>query len=165
MKKPRKKAKGMTLIEMIISIAIFAVMGGLLILVGTHIDAKRKATNNLKTKISSESPFAANHLTEYIDSEGNKVDIPADDVEITVKMDVIGQYYTRLDPTDPTSPMDPNPKPINNPEVKLNAKKYKTEAVINDGKTAEEIAAAHNAPAGELNFQFIEFEQPTTTTP
>ena len=33
MKKSKKSLKGMTLVEMIISIAIFAVMGGLLVLV------------------------------------------------------------------------------------------------------------------------------------
>ena len=37
MKKGKKKLKGMTLIEMIISIAIFAIMGGLLVLVGNHV--------------------------------------------------------------------------------------------------------------------------------
>ena len=48
----------MTLIEMIISIFIFALMGGLLILVGTHIDATSRAANNLKNKVVGESQSA-----------------------------------------------------------------------------------------------------------
>ena len=48
MKRNKKKVKGMTLVEMIISIAIFGIMGGLLILVGTHVDATTRAGNNLK---------------------------------------------------------------------------------------------------------------------
>ena len=72
MKKSKKKLKGMTLVEMIISIAIFAIMGGLLILVGTHIDATNRATNVLKTKVSNESPYAANHKINYVKKDNTQ---------------------------------------------------------------------------------------------
>ena len=64
MKRTKKNLKGMTLYEMIISIAIFAIMCGVLIGVGMHIDNSNKATNNLKAKINAEAPYAANRVED-----------------------------------------------------------------------------------------------------
>lgn len=88
MKKTKKSLKGMTLYEMIISIAIFAIMCLILVGVGVHIDRTTKATNNMKSKLTTESQFAANKIVQpdFIKSEvtitvdcgGSKVDLKAD---------------------------------------------------------------------------------------
>ena len=95
MKKSKKKLKGMTLVEMIISIFIFALMGGLLILIGTHIDSTTKATNRLKNKIVVESPYAANHVKKIgVDGSGNDINLPSTELDIVVVQDEIdGKYY------------------------------------------------------------------------
>ena len=130
MKKVNKKLKGMTLIEMIISIAIFAIMGGLLILVGTHIDATNRATNVLKNKVSAESPYAANHVTNYTNKAGNPATLPSSDVEIEVK--------------------------VGSADVKMEAKKYATEDLVTDGLSPADKAAVKKKANGNLNLQFIE---------
>lgn len=130
MKKVNKKLKGMTLIEMIISIAIFAIMGGLLILVGTHIDATNKATNVLKNKVAIESPYAANHVTKYTNKAGDPDNLPSSKVEVEVK--------------------------VGSADVKMEADKYATEALVTDGLTAAEKAAVKKKANGNLNLQFIE---------
>jgi len=64
MKKNKRNLKGMTLYEMIISIAIFAIMCLILIGIGVHIDRTSKATNNLKSKLVAETHFAANNIVD-----------------------------------------------------------------------------------------------------
>lgn len=137
MKKMNKKLKGMTLVEMIISIAIFAVMGGLLILVGTHIDATNKATNVLKSKVSDESPYAANQIKDYTDKQGNPVTLPASDVTVEVK--------------------------VGSADVKINAKKYGTEELAIGRLSDESKKAAQKKANSGLNLQFIEVPKMTTT--
>lgn len=137
MKKVNKKLKGMTLVEMIISIAIFAIMGGLLILVGTHIDATNRATNVLKNKVSTESPYAANQIKSYTDKSNQPATLPASDVEIEVK--------------------------VGSSDVKINAKKYGTEDLVTDGLSAADKAAVQKKANGNLNLQFIEVPPLTTT--
>lgn len=137
MKKVNKKLKGMTLVEMIISIAIFAIMGGLLLLVGTHIDATNRSTNVLKNKVSTESPYAANQIKEYTDKSNNSATLPASDVEVEVK--------------------------VGSSDVKMKAKKYATEDLVTDGLSPADKAALKKKANGNLNLQFIEVEVTTTT--
>lgn len=166
MKKSKKKLKGMTLIEMIISIFIFALMGGLLILVGTHIDATSKATNNLKNKVVVESPYAANHIKEIgMDAEsGEPVTLPASEMDIQVKIHASGKYWD-VDPKDPNSKIQqPYGDADGNVVVNMKATKYSTEKLMTDGMTDEEIAEMQKKANGKLNLDFFEVkeEEPTT---
>ncbi|MCR4638450.1 type II secretion system protein [Ruminococcus sp.] len=135
MKKSKKSLKGMTLIEMIISIAIFAIMGGLLVLVGTHIDATNRATNVLKSKVSNESPYAANHKTSYLDKDGNAKELTPDNINVEIKLD------------DTT--------------VLLEAEKYNTEDVVTDGLSNADKEAMKKKANGGLNLSFVKYK----TTP
>lgn len=140
MKKSKKNLKGMTLFEMIISIAVFAIMGGLLILVGMHIDNMSKASNNLKNKVVKESPYAANHITQYTDRDGNTVDLPKSAMNIEVSLGASS--------------------------VNLQAEKYGTVDVVKDGLSASQIDSIDNGPNNELNLEFIEFvEEPEEEDP
>lgn len=140
MKKSKKKLKGMTLVEMIISIAIFAIMGGLLILVGTHIDATNRATNVLKTKVSNESPYAANHKINYVKKDNTQGTLTPENIR--VEFDVEGAT------------------------VALDGQKYNTEDIITNSMNAADKAAMQKKANGGLNLQFVIYETtaPTTTT-
>lgn len=82
----KKTLKGMTLMEVIIAIAVFAVFGVILVTAGTTIDNLTKATTNLKKKVSTQSPYAANQLHSYVDQSGNPKDLTgtplADNIQI-----------------------------------------------------------------------------------
>lgn len=140
MKKSKKKLKGMTLIEMIISIAVFAIMGGLLILVGTHIDATNRATNVLKSKVSNESPYAANHKIDYIKKDNTVATLPPQD--IMVEFNVEGATAA------------------------IEGQKYNTEDIITENMNAADKAAMQKKANGGLNLQFVIYQTtaPTTTT-
>ena len=149
MKKSKKTLKGMTLVEMIISIAIFAVMGGLLVLVGTHIDATNRATNILKTKISKESPYAANGKYDYTkkDSESDESARLSCDDDFTVDIDI--------------AVFDDAGNQIGNEaSATLNAWKYNTKDIIEDGLSEADKAALQKKPNGGLNLQFISYDPP-----
>ena len=157
MKKRKKNLKGMTLVEMIISIAIFAIMGGVLVLIGTHIDNTSRATNNLKNKITKQSPYAANHITSFSYEAGSS-ELPSSDLDITVSVNDAGDYYTYIDPYDHGKGVQQ--KSYNNPSVVIPAKKYATEDIVNDGVSENEKKRIQNGPNNGLNLEFIEFVEP-----
>lgn len=71
--KRKKTKKGMTLIEIIISLAIFSMLGVVLVQAGTLVDRTNKATSRLNKKVNAQSPYAASQNTEYhqYDTDGN----------------------------------------------------------------------------------------------
>ena len=136
MKKSKKSLKGMTLVEMIISIAIFAIMGGLLVLVGTHIDSTNRATNVLKSKISTESPYAANKKTGYRNKDGVDKVLAPSDMAIDISITEIGDTAS----------------------VTLEAEKFNTRDIVEDGLDDTDKTAIRNKANGGLNFQFVRFK-------
>jgi prepilin-type N-terminal cleavage/methylation domain-containing protein len=164
MKKSKKKLKGMTLVEMIIAIAIFGIMGGLLILVGTHVDATTRAGNTLKNKVNEESYYAANHVTYFSKNDGSKGDFPSEEMDITISLDATGSYYVQKE-NAVTKKMesvkvDYGPKI----EVDLKADKYNTEGVVTDGMTDEQIKKMRERANGGLNLEFFDVRPPEPTT-
>ena len=146
MKKGKKNLKGMTLIEMIISIAVFAALCGVLVMVGTHIDAQSRATNNLKDKIVKQSPYAANRITKYPgekDEDGNYPESPTK--PITIEID----YGTN--------------------KVKVEATKFETESIVLEGRSDKSQENIKNGFNSGLNLDFIcmnsELEETTTEAP
>lgn len=136
MKKSKKSLKGMTLVEMIISIAIFAIMGGLLVLVGTHIDATNRATNVLKSKVANESPYAANKQKEYNVDESTKKDFTKSDITVDISIDEIGDEAS----------------------VTLEAEKYNTRDIVEEGLSDADKAAMRKKANGGLNLQFVDWK-------
>ena len=84
--KIKKKYKGMTLIEIIIALAIFAMLGSLLVLAGVQIDKTMKASNKLNKKMLVEAPYAANQLEKY-NVNGTDVFFATEPVIINVDVD------------------------------------------------------------------------------
>lgn len=102
-KKVSKKLKGMTLVEIIISIAVFAVMVAILITAANAVNQYTKAANKLNKKVAVQGPIAE---AQY----KNDAYLLDDDVEITVNNSVKlkGKAYSVADPTAPTEAGDLN---------------------------------------------------------
>ena len=167
MKKSKKKLKGMTLVEMIISIFIFALMGGLLILIGTHIDNTTKATNRLKNKIVVESPYAANHVKKIgVDGSGNDINLPSTELDIVVVQDEIdGKYYYQEKDATTGKMVTKEAEFKKGDKVEMKADKYATEDLVTDGMTAEEKKAYQEGVNGGLNLEFLDIQPAAPPTP
>lgn len=161
--KIKKNLKGMTLYEMIIAIAIFAIMTGILVGVGNHIDKTNRTTRNLKSRIVRESPYAANKIKG--DAATGKL-FKADDMKIVVdfsddtinKLKIVDTVI--YDPDDPNADEDGKVSLKINYEtdftpLEMDAKKYETaDSFLSeeaDDETAKNIY-------GGLNLEFVEIE-------
>ena len=131
MRKSKKNLKGMTLYEIIIALAVFALMARILVGVGASIDRTTRSTNNLKSKIVAEKPYAANKV--LTDPSGNSV-ATAEDMTITVN--------------------------CNGANVVMEADKYNTETAFTKDETQNVDVAGKEAEANEqynggLNLEFV----------
>ncbi|MBP5378271.1 MAG: prepilin-type N-terminal cleavage/methylation domain-containing protein [Ruminococcus sp.] len=84
--KKKRNLKGMTLIEIIISMFILSAMALILLVMGLNADETTKNTAAMKDKISVESPYAANNRNEYIAVGGGPASITPDDTVINVSL-------------------------------------------------------------------------------
>lgn len=162
--KNKRKLRGMTLVEMIISLAIFAIMGAVLVMVGMHIDNTTKATTTLKGNIALESPYAANRLKEYSDASGATATFPCSPEDVVVYVQDSGSYVDFLTDMSGQLVTDAAGRPIptqlnyNNPTCTMVADKYQTKDVADNIQPSKDH--------GDLNFQFLEIqtEPPTAAT-
>ena len=139
MKKAKKKVKGMTLIEMIITIMIFSLMCGILVMIGTHIDSVTRSTNTIKDKMVKQSPYAANGNTSYIGTDSMSHDFPTSDMDITLSWD--GSWS---DGSSPAPGFD----------IEFEAKRFMTQDVVLDGRTEKSKEYITNGPnAGDTTEQ------------
>lgn len=152
----KKKVKGMTLIEVIISLAVFAMLGLVLVTVGSNVDCTTRATNSFKEKMAEQSHYAANGVTDYVDSTNNDKTIASDSITIKINVQASGTYiqYGK----DAAGNIDPSKtvkKTYNNPSVTLNAEQYNTEEVYTDGMTTDEKDLYNKRANHGLNFKFV----------
>ncbi len=140
MKKAKKKVKGMTLIEMIITIMIFSLMCGILVMIGTHIDSVTRSTNTIKDKMVKQSPYAANGNTSYIGTDGISHDFPTSDMDITLSWD--GSWS---DGSSPAPGFD----------IEFEAKRFMTQDVVLDGRTEKSKEYITSGPNAGINLDFI----------
>lgn len=152
----------MTLMEMIISLAIFAIMGVVLIGVGMHVDSTTKATTAMKDKIAVETPYAANRIKEFTDSSGNTVDLTSATENISVELPSVSGSYIQFVTeasgqvaTDAAGNPQYNTITYSDPTCDMIGDKYSTKEIVDD--------AIPGKDSGELNFQFIEIETLPTT--
>jgi len=74
--KSRKKLKGMTLMEIIISMAVFAMLGVILLGIGKTVDSTTKASSRFNKKMTVQAPYAAakdvtdNNITIDVNGDG-----------------------------------------------------------------------------------------------
>ena len=153
MKKSKRKLKGMTLIEMIISIAIFAIMCGVLIGVGAHVDKTTRATNRFKDKIVQESPTAASRIKTYNANDGTSKNLTSSDASIDIKVSGTFTWYDKkADGSIDTSKKHTK----SDPEIGYDTKVYSTEDLIKDDMTADEYLEYQSGANGGLNLKFID---------
>lgn len=107
-KKSRHKKRGMTLVEVIISIAVMAVLALLLTTIGVTIDNYRKDTKVRNDKVAVEGPAAESRDTSA-NGRGKLID---EDFTITVKrtggasVNVTGKLYSTSDELTDTGSID-----------------------------------------------------------
>ena len=94
--KKRKSLKGMTLYEVIISLAIVAAMTLILVNTSALIDRLTASSNHVNRRVAEQAPKAE---TKYVPG-AYEVD---DELEITVNNDITlkGKVYQVVDPTAP----------------------------------------------------------------
>lgn len=56
--KKKKKLRGMTLVEIIVSIAVFAMISLILVMFGSSVNAQRRSTKRVNDKVAVQGPVA-----------------------------------------------------------------------------------------------------------
>lgn len=56
--KKKKKLKGMTLVEIVVSIAVFAAISLILVMVGSAVNAQQRSANRVNRKVAVQGPIA-----------------------------------------------------------------------------------------------------------
>lgn len=56
--KKKKKLRGMTLVEIIVSIAVFAMISLILVMLGSSVNAQRRSTKRVNDKVAVQGPIA-----------------------------------------------------------------------------------------------------------
>lgn len=150
MRKVKKNLKGMTLYEMIISIAVFALMAVVLIAVGTHVDRTTRAANNLKSKMVAEAPFAANKISKNSDDTDR---FDSEEIHMTFTMDREAKWYDKATDTNKTDP---------HASCTLDLQKYNTEAAFTGDRS---VHVDPNEVNSGLNLQFVDILPPPPAGP
>lgn len=147
MKKSKKNLKGMTLIEIIVSMAIFAVMAGVLLTIGQVVDNTTRNATNLKTKVNTEAPMAASNQHTFTDPDDptQDIDLGSTNFDIHVQINESGTYY------------DGNGVAQNysNPSEDVPAIKYDTEDYYKSKLTDTQKALYPDSPNSNLNLEFV----------
>lgn len=132
MKKRTKTLKGMTLIEILISLAIFAMLSLVLVRVGTLVDRTNKATEQLNRRVTAESPAASAQDTaafvyQYNPDGTVKLDASGNPMQKAVQNEGRSDIHVSID--------DAAGNPIN---VNVKTKKaYKSTEYVDKNVTAE----------------------------
>lgn len=110
-KKTRRKAKGMTLIEVIISMLVFGVAGLIMVVTGTTTKKLMMNTNHMNNKTNAEAPVAAVRDVGKVQEAAADVamQVETETVNITVSVNGSSQLVkTRKYSTAAMAAADPN---------------------------------------------------------
>lgn len=154
MKKSKKNLKGMTLIEIIVSMAVLAVMAGVLLTVGQVVDSTTRSSTNLKAKVNAEAPYAAHRVNMYESTPGTTVPLPTTNVLVQVQLQCpAGSYY---DPGSGQSTTYPA-----NPSVTVQGYRCNTEDYYLSLLSPEQQALYPDQANSNLNLEYV-FISPTS---
>lgn len=115
--KKKKKLKGMTLIEIIVAIAVFAMISLILVMLGSAVSSQRRSAIHVNRKVAVQGPIAE------AQNDGNAL-LVDDEYEITVarkgapasEVTIKGKLYSTQDYTideDGNQIPDPNAEKAN----------------------------------------------------
>lgn len=178
--KSRKKLKGMTLVEIIIAIAVFAMLGVILVGTGKVIDNTTKASSRLNKKMTIQAPHAAaKDVTAqdtdgdtiddnfyYTDDDGNQISVTPEDITISVYFgdkanpDTVKVQKYQLDVDGkPIKDSEGNyvkdGEPVDEPAIAdIDANKYSTKELVEDNS----LVYDPNGPNANLNFKFLDID-------
>lgn len=139
----KKSFKGMTLAEVIISMAVFAMLGVILIKLGMVVDQTTKSSNRLNKRVSIQAPYAASRETVYekLDSNGkpviNKESGKAETAELTPDM-------TQIDISIPGKASS---------KVTIHGKHYNTKSIVENNS---EVYNENEVTNSGHHLQFID---------
>lgn len=108
--KLKKRIKGMTLIEIIISIAVLAIMGTIMARIATASCSMMKESNHLNRKTEAQSPLSGSaDVSAGVVMETNiSVSISGPFDASSVRPITAVKYSANVDPTAPTDSMNAN---------------------------------------------------------
>jgi prepilin-type N-terminal cleavage/methylation domain-containing protein len=97
--KKKKSFRGVTLVEIIISLAVVSILTLLLVTTATTINAYIKSANHVNQKTTVQAPVAESKLV----GAGNELSTADKDIKITVngKATLVGKGYSVVDPAAP----------------------------------------------------------------
>ena len=97
--KKKKSLKGVTLVEIIISLAVVSILTLLLVTTATTINAYIKSANHVNKKTTVQAPIAESGYT----GAANELSSADKDIKITVngKVTLVGKGYSVVNPADP----------------------------------------------------------------
>lgn len=157
MKKSKKKLRGMTLVEVIIAILIFALLGMVLLGVGNATDAHQRAARKTNKKVNEEGPIAE------AQSEENAILLNRDYQIVVGEKKAAGA-------TDSDEVKEKGYKVVN--PVTIHGRLYSVEKGLVDESTGKLLTddgtdKGNNIPDpnnDKGNFKFIEIDKPVETT-
>jgi prepilin-type N-terminal cleavage/methylation domain-containing protein len=95
-RKQKKAVKGMTLIEIIIAMVVFAVAALILAQVGTTVSNISQQTNHVNRKVSIEAPYAEGHkqitYADPVEAAKNK----PKEIKVTINNDIATKKKVQL---------------------------------------------------------------------
>lgn len=146
--KKKKKLKGMTLVEIIISMAVFALLGVILLRIGCVIDSTTKAASRLNKRVNEQSPYAAAQVTHYVeyDEYGNAVVNELDSTPVEINVSVSDEHGNLKSVTIDGSRYDA--------EVTINANRYSTKNAVAGNASIYDASGANS----EHDLKFVQLD-------
>lgn len=111
--KTKKRIKGMTLIEIIIAIAVLAIMGTIMCRIATTSNQMLKSSNHLNKRTAAQAPLSAagDVSSGKVEETGLTISISGPFDASSVHQITAVKYSAQaetLDPTEPTDSMNAN---------------------------------------------------------
>ncbi len=115
--KKKKKLKGMTLVEIVVSIAVFAAISLILVMIGSAVNAQERSANKVNRKVAVQGPLAEaqNDSNAFLLDEEYKIEVAKKDSPETA-VTVTGKLYSTQKFTideDGNQVADPNAEKAN----------------------------------------------------
>lgn len=148
MKKLKRRVKAMTLVEMIISIAVFAVLALLLVMLGNAVEKNTRAANQLNKKVAVDGPVAEvrNIDKSYVADQNYTVRVAASPQLVTnANSDWVSGFVTI-------------------PATLCYVDEEHTNAVTTNDKGETIYVTEADAESGDFDFNYIVITVPQNTT-
>ncbi len=131
MKKHHTKLSGMTLVEMIVALAVFAALALILVMMGNSVEKHSRAATNLNKKVAVEGPIAEgrNQGASYLVNNDVEIKVAVGNGEPETMTGTYvpihgSMYYIDPNSQNETDPTDHSPIPDTAPSEKDFTFKY-----------------------------------------